>query len=128
MFAGGIDVSVGATMGLTVALMSFVVSSGGLAQGLVVSIALAIGIGLVVGIANATLVERVRISPVIATIAMLGIVSGVGLILRPTAAGTISSSLPRALTKHAWVFPVALLIVAGLVAVPHVGLRSSRTG
>jgi ribose/xylose/arabinose/galactoside ABC-type transport system permease subunit/ABC-type multidrug transport system ATPase subunit len=128
MFAGGIDVSVGATMGLTVALMSFVVSSGGLAQGLVVSIALAIGIGLVVGIANATLVERVRISPVIATIAMLGIVSGVGLILRPTAAGTISSSLTRALTKQAWIFPVALLIVAGLFVVADVALRSSGRG
>jgi ribose transport system ATP-binding protein len=126
MFTGSIDVSIGSMMGLTVAVMSFVVTSGGLAQGLAEAIALAIGMGLVVGVTNATLAEKVRISPVIATIATLGILAGIGLIIRPTAAGSINSSLMTALTRQTWIFPTALLVCVGVFILLDVGLR--RTG
>jgi ribose transport system ATP-binding protein len=128
MFTGGIDVSVGATMGVTIALMSFVVTSAGVAGGLLIAIGLAVGIGLVVGTTNATLVERIRISPVIATIATLGILQGVGLLLRPKAAGTISPHLTDALTKQVWIFPLPLLVVAGLFVLADISLRSSGHG
>jgi ribose transport system ATP-binding protein len=45
------------------------------------------------GFANASLIERLQISPVIATIATLGILQGVGLTLRPTAEGLIALDL-----------------------------------
>jgi ribose transport system ATP-binding protein len=128
MFTGGIDVSVGATMGVTVALLSFVVQSSGLIDGLLVSVAVAIGVGLAVGIVNATIVERIHISPVIATIATLGILQGVGLLLRPKAAGSISASLTNGLTKQAWIFPIALLVVAAFFVASDVVLRSSGWG
>jgi ribose transport system ATP-binding protein len=128
MFTGGIDVSVGATMGVTVAVMSFAVQSGGVITSLLISAGLAVGIGLAVGTTNGLLVEKVRISPVIATIATLGILQGVGLLLRPKAAGTISQHLTDALTKQTWIFPIALLVVAALFVLSDIFLRRSGYG
>jgi len=128
MFVGGIDVSVGGLMGVTVALLSFVVQSTSFIGGLVISIAVAIGAGIVVGLVNATLVERVRISPVIATIATLGILQGIGLLLRPTAAGTISLDLTDGLTSKASFIPWPLIVLAVLFVIADQALRSTGYG
>lgn len=128
MFVGGIDVSVGATMGLMVATMSFVVQSSGAATGLLISLLLAVGLGLVIGGVNSTLVERIRISPVIATIATLGILQGVGLKLRPQAAGLISPSIINALTKDVGGVPIALIVVAALMGLSDALLRFTGRG
>jgi ribose transport system ATP-binding protein len=128
MFTGGIDVSVGANMGVTVALMSFAVQKSGVVSGLFESLALAVGIGLVIGTVNSVIVERIRIPPVIATIATLGILQGTGLLIRPQAAGTISTHVTNALTKQVGAFPVALIVVAVLFVFADVGLRSSGRG
>lgn len=128
MFIGGIDVSVGGAMGVTVAVLSFVAQSGSFIPALAIGLGVAIGLGLVIGGVNATLIERIRISPVIATIATLGILQGVGLVLRPTAAGTIAPSLLTGLTKQLWFFPWALLIVAILFVAADRALRGSGAG
>lgn len=128
MFTGGIDISVGASMGVTVAVMSYLVGSSGLLGGLAISLVLAAGIGLLVGSSNAFIVERIRISPVIATIATLGILQGLGLLLRPQAAGAISIHLTNALTKPFGAFPVALLLLAVVFVLADVALRSSGRG
>ena len=128
MFVGGIDVSVGGLMGATVALLSFVVGSTSLITGLVISIAVAIGAGLVVGLVNATLVERVHISPVIATIATLGILQGIGLLLRPTATGTISTALTDGLTSKLGFVPWPLIVLAVLFVVADRLLRATGYG
>ncbi|MCW2953724.1 MAG: hypothetical protein JWQ48_2894 [Conexibacter sp.] len=128
MFTGGIDVSVGGVMGVTVALLSFAVQGGSLIGGLLLALLIAVGFGLVVGAANATLVEKIRISPVIATIATLGILQGVGLLLRPTAAGTISLKLTNALTAKVWAVPWALIVLVVLFLVADRALRASGQG
>jgi ribose transport system ATP-binding protein len=126
IFTGGIDVSVGANMGVTVAVLSFVIGTSGAAGGIVVSLLVAIGLGIVIGIVNSVIVERIRISPVIATIATLGILQGIGLLLRPKAAGAISLDVSSALTKQVGPFPVPLLVVAGMFVLADLAL--SRTG
>jgi ribose transport system permease protein/ribose transport system ATP-binding protein len=126
IFTGGIDVSVGGTMGVTVAVMSFLVQKSGAASGIVISVLLAIGIGTAVGLVNALLVERVKISPVIATIAMLGILQGLGLILRPQAAGSISLNVSNALTEQVGPIPAPLFVVAILFVLADLGIN--RTG
>jgi ribose transport system ATP-binding protein len=128
MFVGGIDVSVGGLMGVTVALLSFVVQSTSLIGGLIISIAVAIGVGIAVGLVNATLVERIKISPVIATIATLGILQGVGLLLRPTAAGTISLELTNGLTSKVSFIPWPLIVLAVLFVIADQALRSTGHG
>jgi ribose transport system ATP-binding protein len=126
IFTGGIDVSVGGTMGVTVAVMSFAVQSSSGASGIVISALIAIGVGTAVGLVNALVIERLKISPVIATIAMLGVLQGIGLILRPQAAGGISQDVGNALTKQVGPFPVPVFAVAVLFVLADFGIN--RTG
>ena len=126
LLVGGIDVSVGATMSLSVVVMSFVVNTGGMLPNLFIAIGAAIMLGVVVGLINAWLVERMKLSAVIATIATLGIVTGVALTLRPTPGGAISYELMSGITRSIGIFPIALLVLAVLVIVGDILLR--RTG
>lgn len=126
LLVGGIDVSVGATMSLSVVLMSFLVNTGGIFPNILVAIGAAMVLGVVVGLINAWLVERMKLSAVIATIATLGIVTGVALTLRPTPGGTISFELMSAITRSIGIFPIALIVLAVLVIAGDILLR--RTG
>lgn len=126
LLIGGIDVSVGATMSLSVVVMSYIVQSGGVFQSILTAIGAAIVLGIVVGLINAWLVERMKLSAVIATIATLGIVSGVALTLRPKPGGTMNYELISAITRTVGIFPIALLVLAVLVIVGDILLR--RTG
>jgi ribose transport system ATP-binding protein len=128
MFIGGIDISVAGTMGVTVALLSFWVQSGSTVPSLMLALAIGIGVGILIGIGNSTLIERLQISPVIATIATLGILQGVGLTLRPTAAGVIDLNLTELLTKKLWVFPWPLVVIGVLFIVADWLMRSTGTG
>jgi ribose transport system ATP-binding protein len=128
MFIGGIDLSVAGTMGVTVCLLSFWVQSGSTAVALALALSIGIGVGVLIGIANSTLIERLRISPVIATIATLGILQGVGLTLRPTAAGVIDLGLTELLTQKLWIFPLPLVVIGVLFAFADWLMRSTGTG
>jgi ribose transport system ATP-binding protein len=128
LFVGGIDISVGAAMGVQVAIMSFVVQTGSLGGSLLISLGVALGFGIALGAVNAFLIEVTKISPVIATIATLGILQGIGLMLRPTAAGEINLSLTDALTRQVWIFPAPLIALAGIFLVADWAMRSSGWG
>ena len=128
MFIGGIDISVAGTMGVTVALLSFWVQSGSTVPSLILALLIGLGVGVLIGIGNSTLIERLKISPVIATIATLGILQGVGLTLRPTAAGVIDLHLTELLTKKLWVFPWPLVVIGVLFIVADWLMRSTGTG
>jgi ribose transport system ATP-binding protein len=128
MFIGGIDISVAGTMGVTVCLLSFWVQSGSTVVALFLSLLIGICVGILIGIGNSTLIERLQISPVIATIATLGILQGVGLTLRPTADGVIDLGLTELLTKKLWVFPWPLVVIGVLFLVADWLMRSTGTG
>lgn len=129
LYVGGIDISVGATMGVTVAVMSFLVQqNASFMAGLLVAIAIAMVVGILIGALNASLTEGVRISPVIATIATLGIMSGFGLLLRPTPEGLISADLAAALTSSVWAVPWVLIVLAALFMAGDWILRSTGHG
>ena len=86
------------------------------------------GIGIVVGGANALLTESVKLSPVIATIATFGIVSGAALLLRPTAGGLINQDLMNLMTKKVGFIPLPFLIIIPLLVVGDLVLWRSRYG
>lgn len=77
LIAGGIDLSVGAIYGLAGATAAQVSSSVSVPAG----IAAAIAVGLAVGSANGVIVTRFRINPLIGTLAMSFVVSGIGAIV-----------------------------------------------
>ncbi|MGH9090879.1 MAG: ATP-binding cassette domain-containing protein [Acidimicrobiales bacterium] len=128
MFSGTIDVSIGATMGLTVAVLSFLFASQGTVAGLLLCLLLSLGIGIAVGAANAFIVEKLRIPAVIATIATLGILQGLGLTLRPTPGGTINAAVISALTTSVGPVPVPLIVVVAVFVLCDVLLRSTGRG
>ncbi|UOY02598.1 ATP-binding cassette domain-containing protein [Blastococcus sp. PRF04-17] len=129
LMVGGIDVSVGATMTLAVVLMSTWAQTGGMVAVLLIGAVVALALGLAVGGINAFFVERIKISPVIATIATLGMVSGLAYILRPTASGLISPELGTALMLTTiGPVPVALVVILALLVVADAFFRHSGTG
>jgi ABC-type sugar transport system ATPase subunit/ribose/xylose/arabinose/galactoside ABC-type transport system permease subunit len=128
LFVGELDASVGAVMGLTVVLMSIFVTGGTFVPALLGSLAIALVVGMVVGLINGALVEGVRISAVIATIGTLGIVQGVGLMLRPRPEGTISPELVEKLSAKVSIFPWTFIVLAVLFVVADMVLRSSALG
>jgi ribose transport system permease protein len=74
LISGGIDLSVGATY----ALAGVVSAQIALAHGVVVGVIVALVVGLFVGLTNGVISTLFRINPLIATLAMSFIVSGIG--------------------------------------------------
>jgi ribose transport system ATP-binding protein len=114
---GGLDIAVAGTIALTVVTLSFAVTSGGLVTVVLLSLIIACGVGLAIGVVNSLLIEVVRISPVIATIATLGASTGLALMLRPTAGGLISRELGTVFKDGPWFLPWPLLFLAVAVMV-----------
>lgn len=134
LLTGGFDISVGAMMSLTVVLMSFWTTSGGLLSSLP-AIVLIIGVGLLAGLLNGTIVRGLKVNAIIATIGMTGILSGVALIKRPTPEGLISIDLQDGLYKQVGFIPIAFIVVVVVAIVLQVvlmrtgyGLRLRATG
>jgi ribose transport system ATP-binding protein len=126
LLVGGIDVSVGATMTLAVVVASFWVQDGATGTVLLKSLLVILVVGVAVGLVNALLVERIGLSAVIATIATLGMASGVALMLRPTAAGMVSPELMRLMQERLGPVPYSLIVLVLLLAAADSLLR--RTG
>jgi ribose transport system permease protein len=77
MLSGGIDLSVGATMGLS-AVVAASFAKGG--SPFVVVAGVGLGIGFVIGLINGIAVTKLRVPPLIATLAMLSVAKGLQLI------------------------------------------------
>jgi ribose transport system ATP-binding protein len=134
LLTGGFDISVGAMMSLTVVLMSFWSTSGGLGSALPGLLGILV-VGLVAGLGNGVVVRGLKVNAIIATIGMTGILSGIALIKRPTPAGEISISLQNTLYHQIGFFPVAFIVIVAVAVVLQVvlmrtgyGLRLRATG
>ncbi|HET9422920.1 MAG TPA: ATP-binding cassette domain-containing protein [Nocardioides sp.] len=129
LLVGGIDVSVGAVMTLSLVLMSEWADTGGAGEVLLTGALIALLLGVTVGGVNALLVERVGISPVIATIATLGVVSGIAYIMRPTADGLISPALAEELMLRKYgPIPVALIVLLAAMVLADIWFRRTGAG
>ncbi|HTW26810.1 MAG TPA: ABC transporter permease [Acetobacteraceae bacterium] len=78
IIAGGIDLSVGSVIGLAAVCAAMLAAATGSP---LLGILAAIGIGLVVGVVNGTLVTRARINPFITTLGTLSVARGAALLL-----------------------------------------------
>lgn len=129
LLVGGIDVSVGAVMTLAVVLMSEWATEGEAAKILLIGLGVSVLLGIAVGGVNALMVEKVGITPVIATIATLGVVSGIALIMRPTADGLIAPALAQELMfRKVGPIPVALIVLLALLVLADGWFRRTGAG
>jgi ribose/xylose/arabinose/galactoside ABC-type transport system permease subunit len=78
MISGGFDLSVGSVMAASGMLAAWTLNEG---AGVVPAVALAVALGGAVGLVNGALISYARINPLIATLAMLGIVRGMAFVI-----------------------------------------------
>ncbi|MDR3373620.1 MAG: ATP-binding cassette domain-containing protein [Ancalomicrobiaceae bacterium] len=124
---GGIDLSVGPTISLVTAAISYVaVSEGGLQ--LAAAVAVALAIGLAVGALNALLVVRLRIPDLIATLSTYSVVFGLALIVRPSPGGLVSDLYVDVVSYEVWGIPMATVVVVLLFALAEFLLLRGRVG
>ncbi len=126
IIGGGIDISVGSTLAASATVAGLIAQDG---QGTLLAVAAGIGAGAVLGSVNAFLVVGLKIEPIVATLATLGIFRG---LLSETTASKLIGDLPAGFTDIGQgkllglPYPVWVLIVvtvaAGLI------LRYTRYG
>ena len=127
LFAGAIDASVGSVVSLSVVVASFTMTSPGLLRptgGLLVVLL----VGLGVGIANSFVVQVLGVSPLIATIGMLGVVSGIAIILRPAPGGVFSSTVTELLSRSVGFVPIAFIVVLAVTILAEIWIRRTTSG
>ena len=122
----GIDLSVGPVVALTNVVASYVVSGSPLhvAGG----VALVLAVGLACGFVNGLAVVAARVPPIVATLALGSIYSGLALLLRPTPGGEISDGLSDALTYDVHGLPASLILIGSAVVLTMAPLRLTRFG
>ncbi|RUT34868.1 ABC transporter permease [Arsenicitalea aurantiaca] len=76
--AGGLDLSVAAIAGLTGVLISLMVTAG---IPVWIAVALALVVAAMIGVANGLFTTKLRLNPLIVTLGMMSIVSGIALVM-----------------------------------------------
>lgn len=124
----GLDVSVGSLMSLTVVLASVLLATGASHGMLVLGLIACLGVGALVGLVNGSLVRFANINAVITTIAMLSVLQGVALIVRPTPGGAISPELLGILNAKLGFLPLSSVALVLAVLVGDWWLHRTRSG
>ena len=123
----GLDVSVGSLMSVSVVVASYVISGGGLAA-TVGGVLLVLAVGAVVGAANGSLIRFANINAVITTIAMLSVLQGLALVLRPIPGGLIDPAFAEFLRMRIGFLPASTLLLLALAAAGDFWLNRTRSG
>jgi ribose/xylose/arabinose/galactoside ABC-type transport system permease subunit len=128
MIGRGIDLSVGAIMGLSAIVVGFRIQNHGMT--LLPAVLLGAAVGIVLGLGNALLVGVVRLPPIIATLGTLSVYSGLEFVVtNGNQVDTIPSSITN-LGSHTVLpgVPVILLITLPFVLVSAWALRYTAFG
>lgn len=125
VLTAGIDLSVGATVGL----VSVATAWGGMRYGIAGGVLAGLAAGLAVGLVNGTVVARLGVAPFVATLAMLSVAGGAALII---SGGVPIRGLPTALTDLATldigIVPASVVASFALFGIAFVVLRWTRLG
>jgi ribose transport system ATP-binding protein len=124
----GFDISVGSLMSLTVVVASFVIT-GEIGPGeIVVGAVICLAVGLIVGLTNGVLVRFVGINSVITTIAMLSVVQGIALYLRPSPLGNINDDFMELLKTRVGFIPLSFFVILIAAIAGDIWLYRTRSG
>jgi ribose transport system permease protein/ribose transport system ATP-binding protein len=128
VLVGGIDLSVGAVVGLTAVLLSFFVGRGASIATIGSGVVALVAAGVAIGLLNALLIRRIGLSPVIATLATFISIQGISLLLRSSPGGTFDPGVVGALKTSIGPVPVAFLVAVVLAIGAELVLRRARAG
>ncbi|MCY0899804.1 MAG: ABC transporter permease [Firmicutes bacterium] len=129
---GGIDLSVGSSLGLSAITGSMVMAGlvDHAALSIIVGTAVALATGALIGFANGLIITKLRITPFITTLGMLGIAQGLGFLL---SGGNDITNIPTALSNFGgYVFAnflgMPVLVTAVIAVISGVFLAKTRFG
>jgi ribose transport system ATP-binding protein len=122
------DVSVGALMTMCVVTASFVLTPDSTGWQLVLGVLAVIGVALAVGTTNVILIRGLGLSSIIATLAMLSILDGISLWLRPQPDGPINSGFINFLLKSVGFMPIAFVVIVVIAFAADIWLYRSSGG
>ena len=122
----GIDLSVGPVVALTNVVASYLVS--GSATAITLGILAVLAVGLACGLVNGIAVVYGRVPPIVATLALGSMYSGLALLLRPTPGGEIDDRLSDAVTYDLSGVPTSLILLIVVLLVLWIPLRRTRFG
>lgn len=129
LVGGGIDLSVGAVLGLTGGFLAWQMNHN---VPLALAFASTLGAGMLLGLVNGILITRLRIPPFVATLAMLGAASGVLLVWTTGIPFLVNVSgayrTIAGLDSVAWQITVPMVIVVVLALAAGGLLRFTRFG
>ena len=126
MISGYIDLSVGSAMSLSAVVFAWLILNG---SNFFTAISLTLLVGFAMGFLNGTLVMKLRITPVIATLVTLSLYKGMALLIVPDGLSAIKSgeqTMPAWINDYArkevlfglpWAFWVAVFLVTLLIIV-----------
>jgi ribose transport system permease protein len=125
ILTGGIDLSIGAVLGLSACIAASMISEGYIVLG----IAAGLAAGLACGLFNGVLVTAGRIPPFIATYGTLWIAFGLGYVFMK---GEVIYGLPAEFrfigAGFVWGIPVPVIVAAALLAALHFLLQKTVLG
>lgn len=127
LISGLFDISIGSVMSLTVVILSFTLpdlSSGALVE----SAAVLVGAVLAVGTFNSLLIEALKVHPLVATVASMGVVQGIAIWLRPEYGGIIAPDLYPFFARPVSFVPITFIVVVALGIALELWLYKSRRG
>jgi ribose transport system ATP-binding protein len=127
LLSGGFDISVGATMSLTVVLLSLTLPDLS-AGSMIVTVPLILLAAGLVGALNALLIGPLKVNPIVATIATLGIIQGIAIVLRPQPGGMIASDLGAAFSMGVGAIPAPFMLLVILTVALEIWLYRTRGG
>jgi ribose transport system ATP-binding protein len=124
----GFDVSVGAVISLTVVIGSFLIAEDFDAGFIFLGSLVCLAAGILIGLTNGALVRFVGINSVITTIAMLSVVQGIALYLRPSPFGVISEDFIDFFQARIGFVPISFFVILAAAVAGDFWLYRSRGG
>ena len=126
VLTGGIDMSVGGTVTLSVVVASLLMknTAGSIALGVAGALAAALAVGLLNGYG----VVRLKLPPFLMTVAMMFALEGVNLILRPTPGGYVPGAFRLLATTRYGILPLGAAMLAVVAVAVILFMRRSRYG
>jgi ribose transport system ATP-binding protein len=124
----GFDVSVGAVISLVVVVGSFLIAEDMGAGLILLGSLVCVAVGVLVGLSNGALVRYVGLNSVITTIAMLSVVQGIALYLRPSPFGVISEDFVDFFQSRIGFIPVSFLLILLAAVGGDMWLYRTRSG
>lgn len=126
LLLGGIDLSVGSVISFATVIMAMFSSSS--PASLVLSILIAIGVGVLTGTINGLGIVKLNIPPLIMTLSTMSIIKGISLFLMPSPGGMVSVEFMEFVTQNWGIVSVMGLVVLILYGIFFMILTSTKTG